>query len=446
MNTDRFIIKFNAAGEYQQTMDAIAAEVLLRIYVNDDFLTELSCTPQDLRELVIGYLYVNGWANSQEQQGVPFDIYKMEDGVYTAKLNISLNREARGLTQIGAACQDGETDKRAVYVMSCMDALLHASKAFEETGCIHAAGLFRMYGEDETAEAVGQPEAVMKPQFLGEDISRYYALYKAVGSAVIAGADLSKFYLCTTGRLPVGYMERVIRTGIPCVISRSAPTDAALSLAEKYGVLVYGFANGKRVNLYPTLTGCAVLAGGMATRIGGVDKSRLTYQGKTFLSQIQGQLPVTMPQYLSYNRNPEDIRQYCERAVIVPDGIGQIGPLGGLEALLRRAGNDGCVRLLLVACDMPLYNRSITETLLQEADDHTDITVFRTGDGRVQTLCGMYRISCLPVIEQMIEEKCYKLQALLDRVRTRYLQTNPYQLSDEWFRNVNTPEDYPCEK
>ncbi len=319
MNTDRFIMKFNAAGEYQQTMDAIATEVLLRIYANDDFLTELSCTPQDLRELVIGYLYVNGWVDSQEQLRVPFDIYKNETGVYTAKLNILLNQEIRGLTQIGAAYQDGETGDRAVYVMSCMDALLHASKAFEETGCIHAAGLFRMYGEDEGTEAAGQSETTMKPQFLGEDISRYYALYKAVGKAVLAGEDLSKLYLCTTGRLPVGYMERVIRAGIPCVISRSAPTDAALSLAEKYGILTYGFANVKRVNLYPTLTGCAVLAGGMATRIGGVDKSRLTYQGKTFLSQIQGQLPATMRQYLSYNRNSEDIRQHllmCDKEVI----------------------------------------------------------------------------------------------------------------------------------
>ena len=38
--------------------------------------------------------------------------------------------------------------------------------------------------------------------------------------------------------------------GVPVLISRSAPTDLALQLADDLGVTVAGFARGNRCNLY----------------------------------------------------------------------------------------------------------------------------------------------------------------------------------------------------
>lgn len=444
MVKNRMVIKVHAdqerENEKQLIPDVIAKEAVLRLYVNDTFFARLECTPVDLSALVIGYLYTNGWMDSLEQLGVPFDILKNEAGEYEARLSASLNQNVRSLEQLVIGKRPLVSTPTVIEAsMSDMDFLLHDSEAFQETGCIHSAGLFRMGSMEANTTYVSNQAGT--PYYTGEDISRYYAMYKAIGKALLSSADLTEFCLCTTGRLPVGYMERVIRAGISCVISRSAPTDAALLLAEKYQILTFGFAGRKRINIYPTLTGCSVLAGGQATRMGGVDKSKLFYQEEPFLNHIQKQFPTHMPQYLSYNRAPEEIRPYCKTAVIVPDYVQGIGPLGGLAAVLHRAGLDGCIRVLVVACDMPLFHVKIAEALLQEPAEETDAIVIRTGDGRVQSLCGIYYLSCLPVIEQMIEEKCYKLQMLLKRVKTRYLDTETYQLKDEWFKNVNTQED-----
>jgi len=43
---------------------------------------------------------------------------------------------------------------------------------------------------------------------------------------------------------------KTVRAGIPMIVSRSAPTDAALAIADEYGLTVVGFARGQRFNLY----------------------------------------------------------------------------------------------------------------------------------------------------------------------------------------------------
>lgn len=446
MKTERMIVKIDADGNSRLAADTIAAEVLLHIYVNHDLLAELECTPLDMRELVLGYLYTNGKVDSPEQIEESFVIVQKEVGVYEARLNIRLNqamcestKSRNAVTWCGTAPQS---------IMSCMDTLLHTSEAFQETGCIHAAGLFELHHTAETEDALEQREAAgmstsaITLRYLGEDISRYYALYKAVGKALAAGADFSRLYLCTTGRLPVGYMKRVIRAGISCVISRSAPTDAALWLAERHGILTCGFASAKRMNLYPTLTGYAILAGGKASRLNGIDKSQLEVKGRTMLEHILEQLPEDRMPYLSYNREPAEFLHLRRSVRLIKDQIEGIGPIGGLYTVLQTAAKDGFVRLLFVACDLPWYNKRITEVLLQDANEAADAVVIRTGDGRVHPLCGIYRISCLPILKQLLEEKCYKLQVLLDRVRTVYLEAEQFGLQDDWFKNINTPEDY----
>jgi FdhD protein len=38
--------------------------------------------------------------------------------------------------------------------------------------------------------------------------------------------------------------------GVPILVSRSAPTDLALNLAEDLGITVVGFARGEKFNIY----------------------------------------------------------------------------------------------------------------------------------------------------------------------------------------------------
>ena len=448
METKRYTIKYDHEGRQESTEDIVAREVRLFLYVSEVLEHCFECSPCDMETLVIGYLYVEGILDDPKQiDGTVSDWSKLyrgievqqtESGDCEIRLSVRREQKLRSLQQVRTL-----PGFKADLIMRCEALLLESSKAFRETGCIHAAGLYELYTPGAISDTrVDETELQGVTKYFGEDISRYYAMYKAVGKALSAGSSLSDMCLCTTGRLPMGYMERVIRAGILCVVSRSAPTDAALSLAEKYGVMVFGFAGKARVNLYPTLTGCAILAGGTASRLDGADKAQLEVNGKTMLTHIMEQLPKDMTLFLSYNRSEGELKMGERVYRVLKDQVEHIGPLGGIHTVLTCAKKDGYVRLLIVACDMPWYNMSITDVLMQVADEETDAVVIRTRDGRTHPLCGIYRINCLPVIEQMIEEKNYKLQILLDRVRTKYLSADEASLQEKWFTNVNTSEDY----
>jgi len=53
-----------------------------------------------------------------------------------------------------------------------------------------------------------------------------------------------------SGRVSSEILVKTARLGVPLIVSRSAPTDLALELAEQLNVTVVGFARGQRMNVY----------------------------------------------------------------------------------------------------------------------------------------------------------------------------------------------------
>jgi len=83
-----------------------------------------------------------------------------------------------------------------------------------------------------------------------EDVGRHNAVDKAVGEALLKGADFSKLILACTGRLSSEMVLKAIRLNIPVLASIAAPTDAGISLARKAGLTLIGFVRGRRMNIY----------------------------------------------------------------------------------------------------------------------------------------------------------------------------------------------------
>jgi FdhD protein len=130
---------------------------------------------------------------------------------------------------------DGPVVARSI-ILALPDLLRAAQRAFDETGGLHAAGLFTPGGELIA---------------IREDVGRHNALDKLVGSQVLAGAlPLNDRVLVVSGRVSFEIVQKAAVAGIPLICAVSAPSDLAIQAADRLGVTLVGFLRGDGFNVY----------------------------------------------------------------------------------------------------------------------------------------------------------------------------------------------------
>jgi FdhD protein len=121
-------------------------------------------------------------------------------------------------------------------VASLPDRLRARQTVFDETGGLHAAGLFAADGRLEAA---------------AEDVGRHNAVDKVIGRMLMKDAlPLSDLVLCVSGRTSFEIVQKAVLAGIPIVAAVSAPSTLAIELAEQTGLTLLGFVRGGAFNIY----------------------------------------------------------------------------------------------------------------------------------------------------------------------------------------------------
>ncbi|HHY41104.1 MAG TPA: formate dehydrogenase accessory sulfurtransferase FdhD [Syntrophaceticus sp.] len=250
LTTVHSIIKIDE-GRVRHEEDLVVRETTLTVYINSTEVATLVCSPRDQKYLAVGFLCAEGILKKRDDL-ISVDYDQEQGAVYvktrpdlpfaerlTVKRRVTPSAGGSGTT----VAADGislpspvrsHLQVSAETALNLSNQLQERSQLFQRTGGVHNAAL-----------AKGEEILIFQ-----EDIGRHNTLDKIHGQCFLEGISRDDKMIIYSGRISTEILLKVARMGVPVLISRSAPTDRALQIAEKLNITVLGFVRGKRLTIY----------------------------------------------------------------------------------------------------------------------------------------------------------------------------------------------------
>ncbi|MEH7336858.1 formate dehydrogenase accessory sulfurtransferase FdhD [Neobacillus drentensis] len=250
ITTSQNIVRYNG-HRFVEAEDDIAIESALTIILDGDEFATMVCTPSELQELVVGFLASEGVIRSyQDIKSLHIDEDK--GFAYVDLINHhSIQKDFHSKRFIGSCCGKGrqfyfhndvKTAKTVrsnltITPLQCcnlMEKLQESSLHFQQTGGVHNAALCTKDG------------IIISRS----DIGRHNALDKLFGYCIIHKISLKDKIIAFSGRISSEVLLKAAKIGVGIILSKSAPTNLALSLADDLGITAVGFIRENGFNVY----------------------------------------------------------------------------------------------------------------------------------------------------------------------------------------------------
>lgn len=222
---------------------AAVEETPVWLEVNHQPAVTWMCTPDQLEELVVGWLHGEGYIHTLGDlislrpcaTDLGFWAEVPEERVAAIKDDERRRVLASGCGAVSVALADPESVPKTAargeappveQMRVLFKEMFHRGKRYQETGGIHAAAITD--GTSLLAHA--------------EDIGRHNAVDKVIGSILLESRGPAGHGLLVTGRISAELAFKAARAGLHYVATISVPSTLALSIARRAGVLLVGRA------------------------------------------------------------------------------------------------------------------------------------------------------------------------------------------------------------
>ncbi len=238
------------AEKCETVKDTVTDEIFLTIHLNGEELLTLLCSPDNLKELSAGFLYSAGLIHSPDDiENIFINNKDLTSHITLKEKNINTDFIfkrvytsgcGRGMLFYNAldlahnSSVAGDVKIRSKKVIELTRAFQKKSEIFKKTGGVHSA-------------ALSDGESILA---FSEDIGRHNSLDKVIGEALFKNLKMENLIVLTSGRISSEMMFKVQKMRSAIIVSRGAPTDLSVRLAERWNVTLVGFARGNRMNVY----------------------------------------------------------------------------------------------------------------------------------------------------------------------------------------------------
>jgi FdhD protein len=220
----------------------VIGEISLKIYINGIEYASLLCLNQLTEELALGFLHSEGVIDTMD------DVASVtcNERLFAVMINLVPGKEVErceSLRSVTSGC-----GKCFTYINPLKDDKFRPARRGEPVAVRRILAMMKEFEKSSKVyRTVGGVHSVLfySDDFsvFNEDIGRHNCFDKIAG--VLLKEDkmdlVGKGMMFVSGRVSSEIITKVIRLGVPVLISRSTPTAAAVHLARKYDVTLLGY-------------------------------------------------------------------------------------------------------------------------------------------------------------------------------------------------------------
>ncbi len=224
-------LRLAADGSAHERREEVAVEAPFAIQLAGETLAMTMRTPGHDAELTAGFLLAEG----HDPRGAARARVVKRGTLSSAACGVCGRDDIEELVERLAPVKGDTRFERAVLAQA-MRRLPEHQPSFARTGGLHAAALVSAQGQFLVAR---------------EDVGRHNAVDKVLGRAALDGLlPLSGHFLVVSGRTSFEIVQKAIMAGVPALVAISAPSSLSIELAERFAVLLIGFARDGGFTVY----------------------------------------------------------------------------------------------------------------------------------------------------------------------------------------------------